>query len=217
MTRAAADLMAQLKALTQEVEAETGLLGRGGSFDAAVAWQAGDSREAALKTFATSESRLSLPERLRRDLRRRPQTGDRPERQQPPGSRRQPQASTAPSAAPSRLPARTRRRRTTAAGKLAVRGYCHRHRLRRRAGVAAAPGRPPPYTNISSEATSSSAIAMKAQPSAWQAADGDERGPYRHRWRPTRRRSNDSPTQAESPPSWGVMAPSASSSPSLTH
>lgn len=74
MTRAAADLMASMKALTQEVEAETGLLRRGGfaELDAAVArkQQAAARYEAALKTFATeARAAPSLPERLRRDLR----------------------------------------------------------------------------------------------------------------------------------------------------
>jgi hypothetical protein len=74
MTRAAADLMASMKALTEEVEAETGLLRRGqfAELGAAVArkQEAATRYEAALKTFAAqSQVALSLPERLRRDLR----------------------------------------------------------------------------------------------------------------------------------------------------
>ena len=74
MTRAAADLMASMKALTEEVEAETGLLRRGefAELDAAVArkQQAAARYEAALKTFASeAKAAISLPERLRRDLR----------------------------------------------------------------------------------------------------------------------------------------------------
>ncbi len=74
MTRAAADLMASMKALTDEVEAETGLLRRGqfAEIGAAVArkQQAATRYEEALKAFA-AESKLaaSLPDRMRRDLR----------------------------------------------------------------------------------------------------------------------------------------------------
>lgn len=74
MTRAAADLMASMKALAEEVEAETGLLRRGqfAELGAAVArkQEAATRYEAALKAFAAhSQAALSLPERLRRDLR----------------------------------------------------------------------------------------------------------------------------------------------------
>ncbi|HUL08920.1 MAG TPA: hypothetical protein VLV76_21500 [Candidatus Acidoferrum sp.] len=74
MTRAAADLMACMKALAQEVEAETGLLRRGefAQLGDAVArkQQAAARYEEALKAFAAqSQAALSLPERLRRDLR----------------------------------------------------------------------------------------------------------------------------------------------------
>jgi hypothetical protein len=74
MTRAAADLMASMKALTEEVEAETGLLRRGefAELGAAVTrkQQAASRYEEALKTFATqAKAAVSLPERLRRDLR----------------------------------------------------------------------------------------------------------------------------------------------------
>ena len=74
MTRAAADLMASMKALAEEVEAETGLLRRGqfAELGTAVArkQEAATRYEAALKAFAAqSQAALSLPERLRRDLR----------------------------------------------------------------------------------------------------------------------------------------------------
>ena len=75
MTRAAAaDLMASMKALTDEVEAETGLLRRGqfGELGAAVArkQEAAARYEATLKAFASqAQAAVSLPERMRRDLR----------------------------------------------------------------------------------------------------------------------------------------------------
>jgi hypothetical protein len=74
MTRAAADLMASMKALAEEVEAETGLLRRGefAQLGDAVArkQQAAARYEEALKAFAAhAQAALSLPERLRRDLR----------------------------------------------------------------------------------------------------------------------------------------------------
>jgi len=74
MMRAAADLMASMKALAEEVEAETGLLRRGefAGLGAAVArkQEAATRYEAALKTFAAqSRAAISLPERMRRDLR----------------------------------------------------------------------------------------------------------------------------------------------------
>ena len=60
MTRAAADLMASMKALTEEVEAETGLLRRGefAEIGDAVArkQQAAARYEAALKTFTGSSA-----------------------------------------------------------------------------------------------------------------------------------------------------------------
>jgi hypothetical protein len=63
-----------MKALPEEVEAETGLVRRGqfAELGAAVArkQEAATRYEAALKTFAAqSQVALSLPERLRRDLR----------------------------------------------------------------------------------------------------------------------------------------------------
>jgi hypothetical protein len=74
MTRAAADLMASMKALTQEVEAETGLLRRGEFAELGTAvtrkQEAATRYEAALKAFAAqAQAALSLPERMRRDLR----------------------------------------------------------------------------------------------------------------------------------------------------
>ena len=74
MTRAAADLMVTMKALTEEVEAETGLLRRGefAELGAAVTrkQEAATRYEAALKAFAAqAQAALSLPERMRRDLR----------------------------------------------------------------------------------------------------------------------------------------------------
>ena len=74
MTRAAADLMASMKALTEEVEAETGLLRRGEFAELGTAvtrkQEAATRYEAALKAFAAqAQAALSLPERMRRDLR----------------------------------------------------------------------------------------------------------------------------------------------------
>jgi len=70
----AADLLASMKALTDEVEAETGLLRRGefAELGGAVArkQQAATHYEVALKTFkAEMTAAVSLPERMRRDLR----------------------------------------------------------------------------------------------------------------------------------------------------
>ena len=74
MTRVAATLLSSMKALTDEVEAETGLLRRGefAEIGAAAArkQQAATHYEEALKTFkAEMHLAVSLPERVRRDLR----------------------------------------------------------------------------------------------------------------------------------------------------
>ena len=74
MTRVAADLLASMKTLIDEVEAETGLLRRGEFAEigtaAARKQQAATHYEETLKTFkAEMTLAVSLPERMRRDLR----------------------------------------------------------------------------------------------------------------------------------------------------